>query len=319
MTHSHNDHDHHDHDDKRRAHGPGAHVHAPANFGTAFAVGITLNTAFVVAEGIFGYASNSMALVADAGHNLSDVLGLLVAWAAIILSKRAPSVRYTYGLRGSSILAALFNAVFLLVTVGAIGWEAIQRLVHPKPVVGVTVIAVAAAGIFVNGITAYLFAAGRKGDLNIRGAYMHMATDAVVSIGVVIAGTVILFTGWNWLDAGTSLVISGVIIWGTWGLLRDSMAMSMSAVPPSIDPAAVRGYLEKCAGVTQVHDLHIWPMSTTEVALTCHIVIPAGQPGDAYLMNVAHHLKEDFGIHHATVQVETDPNSPCALAPDHVV
>ena len=315
MTPSH--HDHHDH--KGHAHGPGGHVHAPANFGTAFAVGITLNTAFVMAEGIFGYVSNSMALVADAGHNLSDVLGLLVAWAAIILSKRAPSVRYTYGLRGSSILAALFNAVFLLVTVGAIGWEAIQRLLHPEPVVGVTVIAVAAAGIFVNGITAYLFASGRKGDLNIRGAYMHMAADAVVSIGVVIAGTVILFTGWNWLDAATSLVISGVIIWGTWSLLRDSMAMSMSAVPPGIDPNAVRGYLEKCAGVVQVHDLHIWSMSTTEVALTCHMVIPAGHPSDAYLMDVAHHLKEDFGIHHTTLQVETDPDSPCALAPDHLV
>jgi cobalt-zinc-cadmium efflux system protein len=317
MTPSH--HDHHDHDHKGHAHGPGGHTHAPASFGTAFAIGITLNTGFVIVEGIFGYASNSMALVADAGHNLSDVLGLLVAWAAVILSKRAPSPRFTYGLRGSSILAALFNAVFLLVAVGAISWEAIQRLLHPEPVAGVTVMVVAAVGIFVNGITAYLFASGRKGDLNINGAYLHMAADAGVSAGVVIAGLIIMFTGWAWLDAVTSLVISAVIVWGTWSLLRDSMAMSLSAVPPGIDPASVRAYLEKCAGVVQVHDLHIWPMSTAEVALTCHMVIPAGQPGDDYLMEIAHHLKEQFGIHHTTLQVETDLSSACALAPDHVV
>ncbi len=260
-----------------------------------------------------------MALVADAGHNLSDVLGLLVAWAATILSSRAPSARFTYGLRGSSILAALFNAVFLLVTVGAIGWEAIQRLLQPEPVGGMTVMIVAGVGILVNGVTAWLFASGRKGDINIRGAYLHMASDAAVSLGVVVAGLVIFFTGWTWLDALTSLIISGVIVAGTWRLLRDSMAMSLSAVPPGIDPTAVRGYLEKCTGVVQVHDLHIWPMSTTEVALTCHMVIPAGRPGDAYLMEIAHHLKEDFGIHHATMQVETDPRSTCALAPDHVV
>jgi cobalt-zinc-cadmium efflux system protein len=209
--------------------------------------------------------------------------------------------------------------VFLLVAVGAISWEAIQRLLHPEPVAGVTVMVVAAVGIFVNGITAYLFASGRKGDLNIKGAYLHMAADAGVSAGVVIAGLIIMFTGWAWLDASTSLVISAVIVWGTWSVLRDSMAMSLSAVPPGIDPASVRAYLEKCAGVVQVHDLHIWPMSTAEVALTCHMVIPAGQPGDVYLMEVAHHLKEQFGIHHATLQVETDLSSACALAPDHVV
>ena len=320
MPDSHQDHDVHAHDDHSgHAHGPGDHSHAPANFGMAFAVGIALNTAFVIIEGAFGYISNSMALVADAGHNLSDVLGLVVAWVAVILSKLAPSARYTYGLRGSSILAALFNAVFLLVAVGAIGWEAIQRLINPEPVAGVTVMAVAAAGIIINGFTAWLFASGRKGDLNIRGAYMHMAADAVVSAGVVVAGIVIMFTGWAWLDAATSLVISAVIVWGTWGLLRDSMAMSLDAVPPGIDPGAVRSYLETCAGVVQVHDLHIWPMSTTEVALTCHLVIPAGPPGDAYLMEIAHYLKEDFGIHHATMQVETDLQSACALAPDHVV
>jgi cobalt-zinc-cadmium efflux system protein len=321
MAHSHSDHDHDDAhgDQERHAHGPGGHTHAPANFGAAFAIGVGLNTAFVIIEAIFGFASNSMALVADAGHNLSDVLGLLVAWAATILSRRAPSARFTYGLRGSSILAALFNAVFLLVTVGAIGWEAIQRLLHPEPVGGMTVMIVAGVGIFVNGVTAWLFASGRKGDINIRGAYLHMASDAAVSLGVVVAGLVILFTGWTRLDALTSLIISGVIVAGTWSLLRDSMAMSLSAVPPGIDPEAVRGYLEKCTGVVQVHDLHIWPMSTTEVALTCHMVIPAGQPGDAYLMEIAQHLKEDFGIHHATMQVETDLGSACALAPDHVV
>jgi cobalt-zinc-cadmium efflux system protein len=321
MVHSHSDHGHDDAhgDQKGHAHGLGGHTHAPANFGAAFAIGIGLNTAFVIVEAIFGFASNSMALVADAGHNLSDVLGLLVAWAATILSRRAPSARFTYGLRGSSILAALFNAVFLLVTVGAIGWEAIQRLFHPEPVGGMTVMIVAGIGIFVNGVTAWLFASGRKGDINIRGAYLHMASDAAVSLGVVVAGLVILFTGWTWLDALTSLIISGVIVAGTWSLLRDSMAMSLSAVPPGIDPKAVRGYLEQCTGVVQVHDLHIWPMSTTEVALTCHMVIPAGQPGDAYLMEIAQHLKEDFGIHHATMQVETDPGSACALAPDHVV
>jgi cobalt-zinc-cadmium efflux system protein len=320
MAHSHPVQHIHAHDDHSgHAHGPGAHVHSPANFGTAFAIGIGLNTAFVVLEAIFGFASNSMALIADAGHNLSDVLGLIVAWVAVMLSKRAPSARFTYGLRGSSILAALFNALFLLVAVGAIGWEAIQRLINPEPVAGVTVIVVAAAGIFVNGITAYLFASGRKGDLNIRGAYMHMAADAAVSAGVVVAGIAMISTGWTWLDAATSLVISAVIVWSTWGLLRDSAAMSLSAVPPGIDPGAARGYLEGCAGVVQVHDLHIWPMSTTEVALTCHLVIPAGPPGDAYLVEIAHNLKHDFGIQHATLQVEADPDTPCALAPDHVV
>ncbi|CAN5451017.1 cation diffusion facilitator family transporter [soil metagenome] len=314
------DHSHHDHPPSHgHAHEPGGHVHAPASFGTAFAIGIGLNTAFVVVETIYGFSSGSMALVADAGHNLSDVLGLVAAWAATMLSKRPPSLRFTYGLRGSSILAALFNAVFLLVAVGAIAWEAVLRLIAPEPVGGVTVMVVAGIGIVINGITAWLFASGRKGDLNIRGAYLHMVADAAVSAGVVLAGLVILFTGWNWLDPAVSLLIAGVIVWGTWSLLRDSTAMSLSAVPRGIDPRAVRDYLEQCTGVVQVHDLHIWPMSTTEIALTCHVVIPAGSPGDAWLMQVAKHLHRDFGIEHATIQVETDPNSPCALAPEHVV
>jgi cobalt-zinc-cadmium efflux system protein len=314
------DHDHHDHHDHHSEHThAGAHVHAPANFGMAFAVGIALNTAFVIIETIFGLASNSMALVADAGHNLSDVLGLVVAWAAVGLSKKAPTTRYTYALRGSSILAALFNGVFLLVTVGAIGWEAVQRLIHPEPVASVTVMIVAAAGIVVNGISAWLFASGRKGDLNIRGAYLHMLADAAVSVGVVIAAFLVNLTGWLWLDAATSLVIVAVIVRGTWSLLRESIDMSLNAVPEGVDAARVRDYLCSRAGVAELHDLHIWPISTTETCLTAHLVMPAGHPGDVFLMEVARQLKTDFGINHTTLQVETDPASPCVLAPDHVV
>jgi cobalt-zinc-cadmium efflux system protein len=316
MTHSH---DHAGHSHAGHAHGPGGHVHAPANFGTAFAIGIGLNTALVVAEAIFGYLSNSMALIADAGHNLSDVLGLVIAWIAVILSKRPPSARYTYGLRGSSILAALFNAVFLLLAVGAIAWEAILRLFNPEPVAELTVIAVAATGIVINGVTAWLFASGRKSDINIRGAYLHMAADAAVSAGVVVAGLAIMATGWLWLDPVTSLVIVAVIVLGTWGLLRESMAMSLSAVPAAIDPTAVRNYLGQRPGVVQIHDLHIWPMSTTEIALTCHLVIPSGQPGDAFLFEICHQLRDNFGIHHTTIQIETDLTSKCALAPEHIV
>jgi cobalt-zinc-cadmium efflux system protein len=310
------DHDHHDHshDPAGHANGRAGHSHAPASFGRAFAIGIGLNSAFVVIEAVYGYASGSMALVADAGHNLSDVLGLVAAWTAAILAKRAPTPRFTYGLKGSSILAALFNAVFLLVAVGAIAWQAAWRLFHPEPVAGVTVMVVAALGIAVNGGTAWLFASGRRDDLNIRGAYLHMVADAAVSAGVVVAGLVILLTDWIWLDPLISLAISALIVWGTWGLLRDSTAMSLNAVPAGIDPVAVRVYLGQCMGVAQVHDLHIWPMSTTEIALTCHLVMPAGPPGDAYLLDIAQRLERDFGIGHTTVQIETDPASPCAMA-----
>jgi cobalt-zinc-cadmium efflux system protein len=318
MTHSHH-HDHAGHGAGDHAHGHGGHAHAPAQFGTAFAIGIGLNTAFVIVEAAFGYLGNSTALVADAGHNLSDVLGLVVAWVAVMLAKRPPSARFTYGLRGSSILAALFNAMFLLVAVGAIGLEAVQRLFRPEPVAELTMIAVAAVGILINGFTAWLFVSGQKQDINIRGAYLHMVADAAVSAGVVVAGLAIMLTGWTWLDAAASLLIVAVILWGTWGLLRESTAMSLGAVPPSIDPAAVRHYLEQCPGVTEVHDLHIWPMSTTEVALTCHLVIPSGAPGDAFLFSITHHLHDAFGIQHSTIQIETDPDSSCALAPDHVV
>lgn len=295
------------------------HAHQPSDFGRAFAIGTVLNLAFVILEAAFGLISGSMALLADAGHNLSDVLGLVIAWIAAILARRPPSGRYTYGLRRSSILAALFNAVFLLVAVGAIAWEAILRLINPEPVSGLTVIVVAAIGIAVNGFTALLFASGRKGDLNIRGAYLHMAADALVSVGVVIGGLLILFTGWLWLDPAISLAIVVIIVAGTWSLLSNSLAMSMDAVPPGIAIDQVRDFLVQSKGVTAIHDLHIWPMSTTEVALTAHLVMPDGHPGDAFLAQIAEELRAHHGIHHATLQIETDASAQCVLEPDHVV
>lgn len=315
MSHDHSDHAH-DRDPDNHGH---AHAHGPASFGAAFAIGIGLNFGFVVIEAAYGLISNSVALLADAGHNLGDVLGLGVAWLASVLALRAPTARFTYGMRGSSILAALFNAVFLLVVVGGLSWEAIRRLGSPEPVAGKTMMAVAAVGIVVNAVTAWLFASGRKDDLNLRGAFLHMASDALVSIGVVAAGLLILLTGWLMIDPLASLVINGVIVWGTWGLLRDSVGMSMAAVPAEIDPAAVRQFLSARAGVVAVHDLHIWPMSTTENALTCHLVMPNGHPGDAFLHDLARDLARRFKIIHATVQIEVDPQMACALAPDEVV
>lgn len=306
------DHDHggdgHGHD-----HGPG-HSHAPADFGRAFAIGITLNTIFVVLEVVFGLAANSMSLVADAGHNLADVLSLALAWGAASLAKRPPSQRFTYGLRGSSILAALFNAVILFIGVGAIGWEAILRLVTPAAVTSTTMIVVAGIGIVINAFTAWLFFSGRRDDLNIRSAYMHLAADAAVSAGVVVAGLAILLTGWERLDPAASLAIVVVIIWSTWGLLTESVTMSLKGVPSHIDANAVRDYLGDLPGVTATHDLHIWPMSTTETALTVHLVMPAGHPGDRFMMEAAATLKKRFGIGHATFQIETDPETDCMLA-----
>jgi cobalt-zinc-cadmium efflux system protein len=305
----------HDH-----GHGHGHdHRHAPAHFGAAFAIGVALNLGFVAIEAAYGVLAHSMALLSDAGHNLGDVLGLGAAWLASVLVRRAPTARFTYGLRGSSILAALFNAVFLLLTVGALSWEAILRLAEPAPVVETTVMAVAAIGIVVNGVTAWLFASGRKDDINLRGAFLHMASDALVSAGVVLAGLVILLTGWMWLDPLTSLAINAVIVAGTWGLLRDSLGMSMAAVPARVDPVEVRAFLAARQGVTAVHDLHVWPISTTETALTCHLVMPAGHPGDAFLHDLAADLASRFRIGHPTVQIETDPDGACALAPDGVV
>lgn len=304
MSHSH-DHDGHDH-------GGGQ-----PNHGRAFVIAILLNAAFVLVEFVYGFIANSTALMADAGHNLSDVLGLLLAWGATILSRKAPSGRYTYGLRSTSILAALANAMFLLVACGAIAWEAIQRFAQPPMVAGLTVTLVAGIGIVINGLSAWLFVKGSKGDLNIRGAYLHMLADAAVSLGVVLAGVTMLFTGWYWLDPLISLAIVAVIVIGTWGLLRESLQLALNAVPAHIDVLAVETYLRQCPGVTDIHDLHIWGMSTTESALTVHLVLPEGYPGDAFMDDIMRALHERFAIQHSTLQAElgTGEHACCALQP----
>ncbi len=294
--HHHHGHDHH-HD-----HG---HIHAPASFDRAFAIGIALNIVYVVAEAGTGIWTGSVALLADAGHNLSDVLGLAVAWGGAALARSAPTKRFTYGLKGSTILAALANALFLLVALGAIVLEAVQRFDDPPVVAGLTVSAVAGVGIAINALTAWLFASGRKGDINIRGAYLHMLGDAAVSAGVVLAGIAIWATGIGWIDPLVSLVIAAIILWQTWGLLRETVEMSLAAVPRAIDYDAVTAALNGLPGVARVHDLHIWPMSTTEPVLTAHLVIPGGSPGDAFLTGARGMLHDRFGIGHATLQVET--------------
>jgi cobalt-zinc-cadmium efflux system protein len=297
-----------------------AHTHDSSAHDAAFAVGTLLNAGFVVVEGTYGIIGHSMALLADAGHNLSDVAALLIAWGASALARRRPSSRFTYGYRGSSILAALLNAVILLIAVGAIGLESLQRLIAPGPVASLTVIVVAIVGIAVNGLTTLFFLRGRHGDLNIRSAYLHMAADTLVSVGVVVAGAIMMATGWVWIDPAVGLLIVAVIVVGTWDLLRHSMRLALDAVPASIDPDVVRGYLGGLSGVAELHDLHIWPMSTTETALTCHLVMPGGHPGDAMLAHLAIELRDRFQIQHATIQVETgDPAHPCELVPDHVV
>jgi cobalt-zinc-cadmium efflux system protein len=311
-------HHHHHHDHSHGHHGHG-HSHAPASFGRAFAIGIGLNLAFVIVEATYGVISGSMALVADAGHNLSDVLGLVIAWIASVLTARPPSARFTYGFKSSSILAALGNAAFLLVALGAILVETVRRLFEPEPVVGGTVMIVAGIGIVINTITALMFMRGRDHDINIRGAYLHMAADAAVSAGVVVAGLLITLTGQTWIDPLTSLLIVGIIAWGTWGLLKDSLRMSLLGVPMGIDERKVRSFLESLNGVEAVHDLHIWPMSTTETALTAHLVMPGGHPGDSFLHQLAHELEHDFDIGHATVQVETIDGHECVLLHDHSV
>ena len=280
-----------------------SHDHGPVDYGRAFAVGIGLNLAYVVVEAGYGFASRSLALVADAGHNLSDVLGLALGWVAVALAKRPPTPRRTYGLRRSSVLAALANAVLLLVAIGAIAWEAVGRFAHPEPVAGGAVMAVAAVGIAVNALTAWLFASGRKGDLNVRAAFAHMAVDALVSLGVVVAGLAIRLSGASWIDPATSLVVAALVGWGTWGLLRESVDLALDAVPGGIDPLAVRAYFEGLPEVAEVHDLHVWAMSTTEAALTAHIVCPRGMDDDR-LHTLGDDLHDRFGIEHATVQVE---------------
>lgn len=297
-------------------HAPGhghSHDHAPASFDRAFAVGVALNTVFVAVEAAAGLWYGSMALVADAGHNLSDVLSLLIAWGASAAARKPPSERFTYGLKSSSILAALANASLLLVALGAIAIETVRRLFDPAPVEPGAVMTVAGIGIVINTATALMFVRGRKDDLNIRGAYLHMAADAAVSAGVVVAGILIALTGWLWIDPVASLLIVAVIAAGTWGLLKDSVKMSLLAVPDAIDMPKVRSALLKQPGVTAIHDLHVWPMSTTETALTAHLVMPHGHPGDAFLHDLAHRLDHDFGIHHSTFQVELSAEAGCVL------
>ena len=299
---SHHGHSHeHGHD---HAHGHG-HAHAPKDFGRAFLIGIVLNTGFVVVEAVYGWLSGSMALIADAGHNLSDVLALLLAWGASAAAKRPPTQRFTYGFKSSTILAALANAGLLLIAIGAILFETLRRVAEPAPVQGETMAIVAGIGILVNAGTAALFLKGQD-DINIRGAFLHMAADALVSLGVVIAGLAILWTGERWIDPAVSIAIVLVIAWGSWGLLKDSVAMSLLAVPKTVSQSGVHAYLAGLPGVEAVHDLHIWPMSTTETALTAHLVMPGGHPGDAFLREVAEELSHHHRIGHTTIQIERD-------------
>ena len=291
------------------------HHHADSNNqGRTFVITIFLNLVFVGVEFAYGFIANSTALIADAGHNISDVLGLLLAWGAVILARRQPSKRYTYGLRSTSILAALANAMLLLFACGAIAWEAVHRFSQPPAIAGLTVSIVAAIGIVINGLSALLLMKGSKGDLNIRSAYLHMVADTAVSLAVVITGLVMLYSKWYLLDPIMSLVIVVVIVISTWGLLRDSLQLAMNAVPAHIDAPAIDAYLCQLEGVTDIHDLHIWGLSTTENALTVHLVMPSGHPGDAFMDNCVQTLKEQYSVHHCTLQIELGTtNHTCAL------
>ena len=295
-------HHHHAHDHGHgHAHG---HAHAPASFDRAFMVGIALNLIYVVAEAGAGLWWGSVALLADAGHNLSDVAGLGVAWGGAVLARRPATKRFTYGFKSSTILAAMTNSLLLMLALGAVVLEATQRLADPAPVAGLSVAGVAAAGIAVNGFTAWLFARGRHGDANVRAAFLHMAGDAVVSAGVVATGLAIWRTGAVWLDPLVSLGVAGVIFWQTAGLLRETVEMALQAVPRGLDYDKVRMALRVLPGVDRVHDLHIWPMSTTEPVLTAHLVMPGGHPSDDFLRGAQAMLRERYGIGHATLQVE---------------
>jgi len=325
MTHDH-DHDHEDchvHEPRHVQESPhthGHHHHGELNYNRAFAIGVTLNLAFVVVEIIFGLFANSLALLADAGHNFSDVLGLLLAWGARVLGNRLPSARRTYGLRRSSILAALLNSLILLIAIVMIAWEAIGRLIHPDAVATGTVMIVAFIGVIINTATALLFTGGKEHDLNIRGAYLHMAADAAISLGVVVGAFVIAITSWLWIDPALSLAIAAAIGIATWRLLRQSLNLSLDAVPEQIDVPAVRSYLGQLRGVVEVHDLHIWAISTTETALTVHLVKPEAIVDDDWLAEISEDLRQQFNIGHATIQIESGVSKvPCKLAPDHVV
>ncbi|SPB15903.1 cation transporter [Caballeronia novacaledonica] len=310
-THQHQHEEHEQHDDHAHghSHGHGGHGHhhhgAPqAGQGRTFALAVGLNVLIVIVQAVYGFLAHSTALLADAGHNLSDVLGLLLAWGAVWLGKRQPSSRYTFGLGSSSILASLANAALLLFACGAIVLESIQRLLNPAPVAGLDVFVVATLGMIVNGFSAWLFMRGSQEDLNVRGAFLHMAADAAISAAVAVSGLIILFTGASWLDPLMSLIVVSVIVYGTWGLGRDAMRLAMAAVPPSVDMPRVERYLEQLPGVRDVHDLHVWALSTTENALTVHLVMPEGHPGDAFVQGVVTTLRQEYSMHHATVQVE---------------
>lgn len=308
--HSHGGHGH-DHQDHGHTHGHGHHHPPPEQLNRAFIIGIGLNVAFVAVELVAGFLADSLALLADAGHNLSDVMSLLLAWGAIRLAKLDPTPRHTYGYRRGTILASLVSSVLLLVAMGAIAWEALLRFREPAPVEGAMMITVAGVGVLINGVTAWLFASGRHDDLNIRAAFMHMVADAAVSVGVVIGGIGVLAVGWLWLDPAISLVIVAVIVAGTWGVLTESLDLAFDAVPRNVDPGQVREYLQQLPGVSGIHDLHIWAMSTTETALTAHLVMPAGPVDDGFLRNVAAELRRRFRIPHTTLQIEKGTSADC--------
>jgi cobalt-zinc-cadmium efflux system protein len=308
------DHDHHNHHD--HAHG---HSHAPASFNRAFAIGIVLNLLFVAIESFYGWRVNSLALLADAGHNLSDVAGLVLAWGGVLAIQLKPNARHTYGWKRATILGAFANALLLLVAMGGLAWEAVGRLLSPQAAVqaqGVTIMVVAGIGIVINTATALLFMRGSQGDLNIRGAFLHMAGDALVSAGVVVAGALALWMGWSWLDPVVSLLIAGIIVLGTWGLFKQSLHLLFDGVPDSVDPAAVRDYLAALPGVSRVHDLHIWAVGTSHIALTAVLVMPQGHADDAFLQAASEHLRARFGITHSTIQVVQAPfTEPCGDLP----
>ena len=297
------------------------HDHAPANFNRAFAIGIALNAVFVVVEGFYGWRVNSLALLADAGHTLCDVAGLVLAWGGALALKVKPDPRHTYGWKRATILAAFANALLLLMAIGALAWEAIGRLLSTQVATqdqGVTIMLVAGVGIVINTATALLFIRGREGDLNIRAAFVHMAADALVSAGVVIAGALTLWQGWVWLDPVVSLGIAVVILWGTWGLFKQSLHLLFDGVPDSVDPLAVQACLAALPGVTLVHDLHIWAMGTSQIALTAHLVMPQGQADDAFLQEANRLLHERFEITHVTLQVMKVAFSRACIAPDPI-